>query len=72
MSSRTLAQGPIARVDREGDGHLVVHVGPVAVRLTASAAASFARTLAEAMLVIELDAGVADHARSQRAFRSQS
>lgn len=51
----TLARGPIARVERAVDGQLVLHVGPIALRLSPSAAASLSRTLSDAIDVCELE-----------------
>lgn len=72
MSMPTLARGPIARVEREPDGHVVLHVGPVAVRLTASAMTSLSSTLSEAVQVLELEPATLPLRRCQRAFTSQS
>ena len=50
-----LALGPIARVERAPGGHVHLHVGPVTVRLSPSAAASVSETLAEAVRILELE-----------------
>ncbi|MEC7523336.1 MAG: hypothetical protein VYE22_25880 [Myxococcota bacterium] len=55
IEAEPLALGPIARVERAPCGHVHLHVGPVTVRLSPSAAASVSETLAEAVRVLELD-----------------
>lgn len=55
VSQTLLARGPIAYVERADGDRIHLHVGPVSVRLSLSAAASLSRTLAEAIAILELE-----------------